>query len=151
MQVRTSWLAPSSGRRRQAAGTVFGRSLAGEGELESGTFLFLVPHHLQIVRNLLDVGRLRGLLKGRHIILSAEYKEEIQRLVCSLPRKHKVQVTWCKSIVECCQFFQPERDVPGERLVQRRTFVNMEPEPSVVPTTVSTTDARSATRHLNPR
>ncbi|CAE7578832.1 warA [Symbiodinium sp. CCMP2592] len=116
------------------------RSLAGEAELESGTFLFLVPHHLQIVRNLLDVGRLRSLLKGRHIILSAEYKEEIQRLVRSLPRKHKVQVTWCKSIVEVCQFFQPERDMPGERLVQRRTFVNMEPEPSVVPTTVSTTE-----------
>ena len=34
------------------------------------------------------------------------------------------EVTWCKSIVECCQFFQPERDVPGERLVQRRTLMS---------------------------
>ena len=85
-------------------------------------------------------------LKARHVILSSSYKGEIERLVATLPRKHQVNVKWCKPLLEVCDFLQD-----GRVLRQRKTFLHVESEHSVVVTTVSTTDARSATKRCNPR
>ena len=85
-------------------------------------------------------------LKARHVIFSSSYKKEIERLVATLPRKHQVNVKWCKPLVELCEFPQD-----GRVFRQRKTFLHVESEPSVVLTTVSTTDARSATKRFNPR
>lgn len=120
--------------------------LSGSAEMKSGAKLFLLPDHVRAVEGLVRHGQLK--LKGRDIIFSADYKSEIERAVRELPKKHNVRVHSCKRLVECCDFFQP---LSGERLVKRRTFWSSERVPSAVETTVSTTDARSATMHQNPR
>ena len=59
-----------------------------------------------------------GALACNHRLLVPE-PEPSQARTCNFFRSR--QVKWCKGIVEVCQFFQPELDVPGETLNCERT------------------------------
>ena len=122
-------------------------------EMKNGALLFLTLPHNRLFESLRQHGKL-GWLKGRHLVFTAEYRKEIEKVRRSLPKTGNdgnVKVRWCKSLLETCSFF----DCDGLDVGVSKTFVDVRKEPSLggshVETTVSTTDARSGTRYQNPR
>jgi len=126
------------------------QAVSGKKELESGALLFLTPAHYELFESMRQHGKL-GWLQGRHLVFTAEYREEIEKVVSNLPSKYNVKVLWCKRLLDKCSFF----DSDGLDVRVSKTFVDVRKEPSIggshVETTVSTTDARSSTRYQNPR
>lgn len=129
------------------------QAVSGKKELESGALLFLTPAHYELFESMRQHGKLSW-LKGRHLVFTAEYRKEIEKVVGSLPKTGNdgnVKVKWCKRLLETCSLF----DSAGLDVGVSKTFVDVRKEPSIggshVETTVSTTDARSSTRYQNPR